>query len=60
MSISAGSVHTCGLKSDGALARVAAIVEAGEPIGFAALERLFAEMLRLTDAAKREPPPTDE
>jgi hypothetical protein len=60
VSISAGSVHSYGLKSDGSLAAVAAIVEAGERIGFADLERLFAYLLRLTDAAKRAPPPTDE
>lgn len=35
------------------------LVEAGERIGFADLERLFAYLLRLTDDAKREPPPTD-
>jgi hypothetical protein len=36
------------------------LVEAGERIGFADVERLCAYLLRLTDDAKREPPPTDE
>jgi hypothetical protein len=39
--------------------RLSQLVEAGERIGFADLERLFAYLLRLTDDAKHEPPPTD-